>query len=634
MDKKYNKYIQILSHQYPTAQSVITEIVNLQSVLALPKGTEHFLTDIHGNFEQFNHVLKNGSGYIRQKIEEVFGGTEMPDTKRSLATLIYYPKEKLEIVKTEEKDMDAWYTTTLHRLVLVARRVSSKYTRSRVRSSIPNGFSNIIEELITEKEEIVDKQAYYNTIINTVIRIGAAPSLIEAMCLSIQNLSIAHLHIIGDIYDRGPGPHLILDTLMNYHSVDIQWGNHDVIWMAAASGHKASIANVVRLCSRYKNLDVLEEGYGINLTPLVTFTLQTYGGMSAGDIHRAVTVIQLKLEGSIIKENPEFAMEDRLLLDRIDFKKGTVNIAGTDYKLNYTDFPTVDRSNPYALTSEENEIMDRLQKSFMNCQKLQKHVEFFYKKGNLYKIYNGNLLYHGCVPLDMDGNLLEVPVYGKGFKGKALYDELELWVRKGYFSKPESDERKKGQNIMWFLWESPLSPLFGRDKMATFESVFIDDKKACVEKKNPYYQLTDNEDAVDNIIREFGLNPLTAHIINGHVPQEAKKGESPIKCGGKLLIIDGGFSTAYHEKTGIAGYTLVSNSRYIQLVTHEKFESTEEAIKNEKDIVSDKQKVEVFTKRKYVADTENGRIIKEKIQSLEELLDAYNNGYVPENIAD
>lgn len=626
------KYIQILSQQYPTAQSVITEIVNLQSVLALPKGTEHFLTDIHGNFEQFNHVLKNGSGYIRQKIEEVFGGTEMPAAKKSLATLIYYPREKLEIVKSTETDMDSWYTTTLHRLVLVARRICSKYTRSRVRSSIPNGFSNIIEELITEKEEIVDKQLYYNTIINTVIRIGAADSLIEAMCLSIQNLSIAHLHIIGDIYDRGPGPHLILDKLMTYHSVDIQWGNHDIIWMAAASGHKASIANVVRLCSRYKNLDVLEEGYGINLTPLVTFTLQTYGGMTPADIHRAITIIQLKLEAQIIKSNPDFGMNDRLLLDKVDFEKGTVCIDGKNYDLNYTDFPTVDRSDPYKLTNEENEIINRLQVSFMNCEKLQKHVQFFYKKGNLYKIYNGNLLYHGCVPLQEDGNLLEVPVYGKSFNGRALYDELEAWVRKGYFSKLGSDVRRKGQDIMWFLWESPLSPLFGRDKMATFESVFIDDKTACHEKKNPYYELTNNENAVNNIMQEFGLDPSTAHIINGHVPQVVKKGESPIKCGGKLLIIDGGFSTAYHEKTGIAGYTLVSNSRYIQLVTHEKFESTEEAIRNEMDIVSDTQKVQVFAKRKYVADTETGRVIKERIQALEELLEAYNKGYVPENI--
>jgi len=627
-----NKYLQILAHQYPTAQSVITEIVNLQSILALPKGTEHFLSDIHGNYEQFDHVLRNGSGYIRKKIEEIFGNTEMPASKRSLATLIYYPKEKLEIVKSQEQDMESWYTIMLHRLVLVCRRVSSKYTRSRVRASIPNGYGYIIEELITEKEEIIDKQSYYNSIIQTVIRIGAADSLIEAMCLLIQNLSIAHLHIIGDIFDRGPGPKLILDTLMNYHSVDIQWGNHDVIWMAAASGHWASIANVVRLCSRYKNLDVLVEGYGINLTPLVTFALKTYGGMEASDIHRAITIIQLKIESGIIKDNPEFGMENRLLLDKIDYQKGTVVIDGKTWVLNYSDFPTIDRSNPYALSQEEDAIMTGLAKSFMNCEKLQEHVQFLYKKGNLYKIYNGNLLYHGCVPLDKDGNLLEVPVYGRTFKGMALYDELEVWVRKAYFSKEGSEDRIKGQNIMWYLWESPLSPLFGRDKMATFESVFIDDKAASVETKNAYYQLTDNEEAVDNIIMEFGLNPTSAHIINGHVPQEAKKGESPIKCGGKLLIIDGGFSTAYHEKTGIAGYTLVSNSRYIQIVTHERFESRHAAIINETDIVSDREKVEVFKERKHVSDTENGRIIKERIESLEELLNAYKNGFVSDNI--
>lgn len=629
-----NKYLQILSQQYPTPQSLITEIINLQSILALPKGTEHFLSDIHGNYEQFNHVLKNGSGYIRQKIEEIFGGTEMPEDKRSLATLIYYPKEKLAIVKDTEKDINSWYITTLHRLVLVARRVSSKYTRSRVRKAIPNGFGYIIEELITEKEEVIDKQSYYNTIINTAIRIGAAPSLIEAMCLLIQNLSIDHLHIIGDIFDRGPGPHLILDTLMNYHSVDIQWGNHDIIWMAAASGHKASIANVVRLCARYKNLDVLVEGYGINLTPLVTFTLKTYGDMKNSDIHRAITVIQLKLESSIIKENPDFDMSDRLLLDKINYDKGTVVIDGVEYTLNYKDFPTIDRDNPYRLSCEEEAIMDRLETSFINCSKLQMHVQFLYKKGSLYKVYNGNLLYHGCVPLDREGKFLKVNIYGKSLEGKSLYDELESWVRRAYFSTDGSSEKIKGQNIMWFLWESPLSPLFGRDKMATFESVFIDDKTAAVETKNPYYQLTENEAVVDSIIREFGLDPYSAHIINGHVPQEVKKGESPVKCGGKLLIIDGGFSRAYHEKTGIAGYTLVSNSRYLQLVTHEKFESTEHAIINETDIVSDTQKIEIFKTRKSVADTENGRIIKERIDCLEELLDSYNDGFVAESIVD
>ncbi|MCR5606119.1 MAG: fructose-1,6-bisphosphatase [Treponema sp.] len=630
MNKDKEKYLRMLSRQYPTERSVITEIVNLQSILALPKGTEHFLTDIHGNYEQFNHVLKNGSGSIRQKIEEIFGGSEMPVVKQSLATLIYYPKEKLEIVKSEEKDMPSWYTTTLHRLVLVARRVSSKYTRSKVRKAIPQGFSYIIEELITEKEEISDKQAYYNAIIHTVIRIGAADALIEAMCLLIQQLVIDHLHIIGDIFDRGPGPHIIMDTLLAYHSVDIQWGNHDIIWMAAASGHLASIANVVRLCARYKNLDVLEEGYGINLTPLITFTMQTYGGMDSNTVHKAISIIQFKLESQIIKANPDFGMNDRLILDKINYENGTVEIGNKIYKLNYTDFPTVDRKKPFELSAEEKNVMDRLQMSFVHCEKLQRHVRFLFSKGNLYKVYNGNLLYHGCVPLDENGRFALVPVYGQKYSGKKLFDILEVWARRGYFSKYGSQERIKGQNILWYLWAGPYSPLFGKDKMAVFEGLFIDDKSARIETKNAYYRLVNDETTVDCIMIEFGLDVNTAHIINGHVPQEIKKGETPIKCGGKLLIIDGGFSAAYHEKTGIAGYTLVSNSRGMRLVVHEKFESTEKAIKDETDIVSDLQAVETFPKRKYVADTENGRLIKENIEELEELLDAYRDGFVAE----
>ena len=628
------KYLRLLSRQYPSERAVITEIVNLQSILALPKGTEHFLSDIHGNAEQFTHVLKNGSGSIRQKIEEIFGGSEMPVVKRSLATLIYYPKEKLELVKASENDMPSWYTATLHRLVLVVRRVQSKYTRSKVRKAIPEGFSYIIEELITEKEEISDKQAYYNAIIQTVIRIGAADALIEAMCLLIQQLVIDHLHIIGDIFDRGPAPHVIMDTLLEYHSVDVQWGNHDIVWMGAASGHLACIANVVRLCARYKNLDVLEEGYGINLTPLITFTMQTYGGMSADDVHRAITVIQMKLESQIIKENPSFNMASRLFLDKIDFERGSVEIEGKEWKLNYTTFPTIDRANPYALSAEEKNVISRLQQSFIHCEKLQKHVRFLFSKGNLYKVYNGNLLYHGCVPLDESGRFALVDIYGKKYSGKKLFDCLETWARRGYFSPVGSIERERGQNILWYLWTGKLSPLFGKDKMTTFEAAFVSDKEARKEVKNMYYKLVEDETTVDCIMLEFGLDPATSHIINGHVPQVVKKGETPIKCGGKLLIIDGGFSAAYHETTGIAGYTLVSNSRGMRLVVHEKFESREKAIKDETDIVSDTQEVERFKTRRYVADTENGRIISETIAELETLLSAYRDGFVPEGLVE
>ncbi len=624
------KFLKILSRQYPNERSVITEIVNLQSILALPKGTEHFLSDIHGENAQFIHVLRNGSGSIRTKIEEVFGNTETAANKRLLATLIYYPKEKLEIIRQNEKDLDDWYNVTLHRLVLMLRRVSSKYTRSKVRKAMPRDFSYLIEELITEKEEINDKQAYYNEILQSVIRIGAAENLIEALCNTIQRLAIDHLHIIGDIFDRGPGPHIILDTLLNYHSVDIQWGNHDVVWMGAAAGSKECIANVVRLCARYDNLDVLEEGYGINLTPLVTFCMKHYGQMDRKAIHKAISIIQFKLEDQIIRRNPDFEMESRLILDKINWQEKTVQIDGKTWRLNIksreTDFPTVDPENPSRLTEDEITVMNRLCYSFTRCEKLKSHIEFLYRKGNLYKVFNGNLLYHGCVPLDSGGKFLEANVFGKTLSGKALYDELEIWARRGYFSKSGTKEKEKGEAILWYLWAGPKSPLFGKDKMACFENMFIYDKAASEERKNHYYSKIEDADVVERILKEFGLDGKTGHIINGHVPQEVKKGDSPIKCGGKLLIIDGGFSAAYHEKTGIAGYTLISNSYGMRLVVHKKFTSCGQMIATDSDIVSDTIEVQKFKNRKRVADTDRGKELKEQIEDLESLLKAYRNG--------
>lgn len=624
------KFLKILARQYPNERAVITEIVNLQSIMALPKGTEHFLSDVHGENTQFSHVLRNGSGSIRTKIEEVFGNTETSANKRALATLIYYPKEKLEIVRQTEKDINDWYNVTLHRLVLMLRRVSSKYTRSKVRKAMPEDFSYLIEELITEKEEVNDKQAYYNEILQTVIRIGAAEPLIEALCNTIQRLVIDHLHIIGDIFDRGPGPHIILDTLLNYHSVDIQWGNHDVVWMGAAAGSKECIANVVRLCARYNNLDVLEEGYGINLTPLVTFCMKYYGHMDRQAVHKAISIIQFKLEDQLIRKNPEFEMHNRLILDKIDWKNNTIQIDGKTWKLNIKskeiDFPTIDPKNPNKLNDDEIMVMNRLCYSFTHCEKLRTHVEFLYRKGNLYKVFNGNLLYHGCMPLDANGKFLKVKIFGKEFSGKALYDELEVWARRGYFSKPGSKEKEKGENILWYLWTGPKSPLFGKDKMASFENMFIDDKAASKEHKNHYYDEVEDVEVVKSILKEFGLDEKTGHIINGHVPQEVKKGDSPIKCGGKLLIIDGGFAAAYHEKTGIAGYTLVCNSYGMRLVVHEKFTSCEQMIATDSDIVSDTIEVEKFKNRKYVADTDRGKELKEQIEELEELLKAYRRG--------
>lgn len=653
MDEKDSKVLRILAKQYRNSAAAATEIINLQSIMNLPKGTEHFLTDIHGEYEQFNHVLKNGSGSVRKKIDEEFGNTISNKDKKSLATLIYYPEEKLEIVEREEENLDDWYKISLHRLVQMIKRVSSKYTRSKVRKALPKDFAYVIEELITEKEEIHDKEAYYNEIIHTIIRIGRAPQFIIALSQLIQCLVIDHLHIVGDIYDRGPGPHIIMDTLCAYHSVDVQWGNHDIVWMGAASGHLACIANVVRMAAHYGNLSTIEDGYGINLLPLATFAMETYENANCDafsirfntdyntkdlsldtKMHKAMVVMQFKLEGQLLMRHPEFHMEDRLLLDRIDYEKGTVlidDLSGnpTEYPMLDMDFPTIDPKNPYALTEEESKVMERLRQAFMKCEKLQRHVRFLYAKGGLYKIYNGNLLYHGCVPMNEDGSFMEVEVCGKKYHGKALYDILEYYARRGCYAK-DSSERALGQDMMWYIWSGKGSPVFGKDKMATFERYFIAEKETHREKKNSYYQLLEKEETVDQILKEFGLESVDAHIVNGHVPVEQIHGESPMKCGGRLLIIDGGFSKAYQKKTGIAGYTLVCNSRGMRLAAHEPFESAQAAIINESDLFSHSVDVEVFRHRKLVSDTDVGQEIRERIYYLEELLEAYRDGAIME----
>lgn len=638
-----------LGRQYPSIASASTEIINLQSILNLPKGTEHFLTDIHGEFEQFQHVLKNGSGSVRRKIEEEFGNAISQKDKKSLATLIYYPEEKLEIINREEENLEDWYKITLHRLVQLVQGVSSKYSRSKVRKFLPADFAFVIEELITEKKEVQDKEAYYNEIIHTIIRIGRAPQFIVALCQLIQTLVIDHLHIVGDIFDRGPGPHIIMDTLLGYHSVDIQWGNHDISWMGAASGHMACIANVLRMAASYGTLNSIEEGYGINMLPLATFALDTYGNddckvfqirynnkeYDTHDLeldkrmHKAIAIIQFKLEGQVIRRHPEFFMDDRLLLDKVDYDKGTITIEGVEYPMKDTYFPTIDPTDPYKLSEEEQLVMERLQSAFVHCEKLQRHVAFLYAKGGMYKIFNGNLLYHGCVPMNEDGSFAKVRVLDKEYSGKALYDVLELYARRGYYAK-DPKERQNGQDILWYIWEGPGSPVFGKNRMTTFERYFIEDKTTHKEVKNSYYRLYENTDIVNSIIKEFGLDEDTAHIINGHVPVEQIHGESPLKCGGKLLVIDGGFSKAYHEKTGIAGYTLVCNSRGMWLAAHETFESAEVAIRNESDIVSDSIVVENFRSRKMVADTDEGKEIQETIYYLEELLEAYREGTIKE----
>ena len=600
MDKMELVYLKGLAKQFPTIAAASTEIINLEAILNLPKGTEHFLTDIHGEYEQFNHVLKNGSGSVRSKIDEEFGNTLSERDKKSLATLIYYPVEKLEIVQEEEDNLEDWYKITLHRLVQMTKRTSSKYTRSKVRKALPKDFAYIIEELITEKEELEDKEAYYNEIIRTIIRIGRAPDFIVALAKLIQRMVVDHLHIVGDIYDRGKGPHVIMDTLIHYHSVDIQWGNHDVVWMGAASGHLACIATVIRIAARYGNLDTIEEGYGINLIPLATFALKTYADTNCDafaikysddyntkdldldmKMHKAISLIQFKLEGQLIKRRPEFEMEDRLLLDKINPEKKTIIVYGKEYAISDVDFPTVDWNDPYKLTEEEELVVERLSDAFRHSEKLQKHVKFLFSKGGLYKAHNSNLLYHGCVPMDENGNFNKVNVFGTEYSGKQLYDVLDSYARKGYYSQDKED-KLKGQDIIWYIWAGPNSPVFGKDKMTTFERYFIEDKETHKETKNSYYRLMDQEEVINHILEEFGLNTATSHIINGHVPVELKKGDSPIKCKGKLLISEGGFSKAYQGKTGIAGYTLVANSHGMKLVSHEPFESRESAMRQQK----------------------------------------------------
>lgn len=647
MEKIGEKELKWLAEIYPTIAAASTEIINMQSILNLPKGTEHFLTDIHGEYEAFTHVLRNGSGSVKKKIREVFGNTMSQKDMCSLATLIYYPREKMDIIQREEENMDDWYKITLFRLIEVSKRVASKYTRSKVRKALPKDFAYVIEELITEKAEVLDKEAYYNEIVHTIIRIGRAEEFIVAMSELIQRLVVDHLHIVGDIFDRGPGPHIIMDTLMDYHSLDIQWGNHDVLWMGASAGQQACIANVIRNSVRYGNLDILEDGYGINLLPLATFAVDAYREDPCEQfkiktkniddkelamqrkIHKAISVIQFKLEGQLIEKYPEFDLDDRRLLHKINFETGMVDLYGTEYKMLDMNFPTIDPADPYRLSEGEELVMNRLQKAFENCEKLQKHTRLLLAKGGLYKVFNNNLLYHGCMPLNEDGSFCEVQLFGRKYRGREWYEVLDSYMRKGFFAL-DPEEKQRGQDIMWYIWCSPNSPLFGKDKMTTFERCFVAEKETHKENKNPYYRLIEEEEVVDSIIREFGLDPATAHIVNGHVPVKCVKGESPIKGHGKVLVIDGGFSKAYQKETGIAGYTLIYNSYGMRLVAHDPFESTEAAIEKESDIHSETTIVQQLANRLSVGDTDQGRKIKERIADLEILLQAYRSGTITE----
>lgn len=647
------KYLKLLSKQFPNIASASTEIINLQAVLNLPKGTEHFLTDIHGEYESFNHVLKNGSGVIKRKIEYAFGDSLDKKEAKTLATLIYYPKEKLELILKEEENIDEWYELTLYRLIEVCRQVTAKYTRHKVRKALPKDFEYIIEELLHERPDRLDKEEYYKGIIKTIVEIKRAPEFITALSKLIQRLVIDRLHIIGDIYDRGPGADIVMDTLMNYHSVDVQWGNHDILWMGAAAGSEACIATVLRIGARYMNLETIEQGYGINTLPLATFALEFYGDDECrgfkpkmedescyskreislmSKMHKAISILQFKLEGEIIKRRPHFNMEDRLVLDNINYENNTIKINEKTYKLNDTNFPTIDRNNPYRLTDEEKDLIDKLKSSFLNSRRLQKHIRFLFSKGNMYLKYNSNLLYHGCIPLNEDGSFKEVKidVSGISYSGKAYLDKLESIVRNGYFYDEDKETKLYGLDLTWYLWTGPDSPLFGKDKMTTFERYFVDDKETHIEVKNPYFDLRESEDMCDMIFKEFKLDPKCSHIINGHVPVKFKKGESPIKASGKLLVIDGGLSRAYQKTTGLAGYTLIYNSYGLLLVSHESFESTQKSIEEEKDILSNTIVLEREVKRKRVADTDDGAEIKLQIEELTLLLDAYRKGIIKE----
>ena len=642
------RYLERLSELYPTIAAASMEVINLEAILNLPKGTEHFLTDVHGEYEAFAHVLKNGSGAVRRKVNEVFGTTLSDQDKRTLATLIYYPREKMARILAKTKNKKDWYKITLYRLIAVSKRAASKYTRSKVRKALPPEFAYVIEELITEKDDVRDKESYYDAIVQTIIRLGRAEDFIAALCELIQRLVVDHLHILGDIYDRGPGPHIIMDDLMAYHSVDVQWGYHDVLWMGAATGQRACIANALRICARYGNLDILEEGYGINLLPLATFAMQAYENDPCtcfalkGEppknkneremnlkMHKAIAIIQFKVEGQMSKEHPEFGLEGRALLHRIDYERGVITLDGKEYKLLDMNFPTVDPKDPYRLSDAEEQVMERLENAFQKCEKLQEHMRFLLAKGSLYKVYNGNLLFHGCVPLNENGSFREVELYGHRCSGRSLYEFFDEYIRKGFVAE-DLVERKRGRDLMWYIWLHENSPLFGKTKMATFERYFLAEKETHREKKNPYYTLIEDEEVANRILEEFGLSPEDGHIINGHVPVKTKNGESPVKCGGKVLVIDGGFSRAYQKETGIAGYTLIYNSYGLILAAHKPFESTESAIENESDIHSDSVIIQRSTERELVGDTDSGRKLKADIADLEYLLEAYRSGRIIE----
>jgi len=647
-------YLRLLSKHYPTVQEAGTEIIRLNAILNLPKGTEHFMSDIHGEHEAFLHILNSGSGEVKEKLEELFGNTMTQRDRNDLATLIYYPQAKITLVSEETENMEEWYRLTIHRLVDLCRYVSTKHTRSKVRSYMHPDYEQILDELIHLAEEGGSRKDLYENMINTTIQIGQAADVIEAICDVIKALAVDLLHIVGDIFDRGPRADIVMDSLMRAHNVDIQWGNHDVLWMGAASGSRTLVATVLSNSIRYNNLDVIETGYGISLRPLSIFANEVYKDCDTeqfkvkltGDdadqytekdkllsarMYKAITMILFKLEGQKILRRPEFGMADRLLLDKIDYESKTITIGDKVYPMLDCDFPTVDPANPYELTEEELHVITQLTDSFRHSEKLQKHTRYLYSKGGLYKVINGNLLFHGCIPMNEDGSLMTFTIGGKERSGKRFLDYAEKTARKAYYDKHGSPERQFGMDFLWWLWAGRNSPIFGRNRMTTFERRFIADKDTWTEPKNAYYTYYQDPAVCDFLLKEFGLEGDHCHIINGHVPVKVKKGESPVKGGGKLLVIDGGFSRAYQSTSGIAGYTLVYSSRHYRIVSHQPFAGKWNAIHKNDDIANESVIFEKMETRMRVSQTDEGAELQTRVNDLLMLLEAYRSGAVTEN---
>ncbi len=643
------KFLELLSKDYPNIKAATAEIINLSAILALPKGTEYFLSDLHGEHEAFVHMLKSASGTIKSKIDEHYGGILSEGDREDLAALIYNPHAELARRKKSERDFDKWCMTVIYRLVTICQSVSTKYTRSKVRRMLPKHLDYAMDELLHADDE-ENRAHYYSAIINTVVESGIAEDFISEMAEAISNLAVDHLHIIGDIFDRGAHPDTIMDFLLDYHDVDFQWGNHDIVWMGAATGNWACIANILRMNISYNNFDMLEIGYGINLRPLATFAEKVYGddpceffqphilernqydpieASLAAKMHKAIAICQFKVEGQRVMAHPEYGLENRLILDKINWEDGTVEIDGKTWELRDRNFPTLDPEHPYELTAEELEVMNSLEASILNSEKLQRHIRFLYSHGALYKKVNGNLLYHGCIPMTEEGEFEEVEINGARFAGKALMDHLDSEVRKAYFSPSESGESGRMGDLMWYLWLGGNSPLFGKEKMTTFERLFIADKASHKEPTRPYYRLIKERGPCEKILREFGLDPTRSKILNGHVPVKIKDGESPIKGGGLLYVIDGGISKAYQKQTGIAGYTFIFNSRFMALAEHKPYEPLQPdgtQVFHSPEVKT----VEVLPERMLVIDTDQGIELTEQVDNMKQLVQAYRKGILKE----